>query len=207
MQFLFVVFILLNTLLFSTNQTLDEWRKEHHLQILEGHVAGVQAEQFRAFLKSHPEIKSIMEIGLNGGHSADIFFETCPNIEKFISFDIAYWPYVKSIVEYFTLKHKNVFGFVEGDSKNTIPAFAMNYHDSKFDLIFIDGNHTYEGCINDITNCKALAHKNTFLLIDDYSYSPTVRAAILNSQKMGIIAIDKIHTEEHGWVVAHYVFK
>lgn len=205
--FLLLIFSAFTLSLSSNTSTLDEWRKMHNVQILEGHVAGLQAEQLKNFLKEHSEIRSVMEIGLNGGHSAEIFFDHCPNLEHFVSFDICYWPYVEKVVDFFTQKFGTVFSFVRGDSAQSVPAFARHFPSMKFDLIFIDGNHSFEGCMADIVNCKALADKNTLLLIDDYTYSETVRGAITQCARRKVIKIDQVHHEEHGWVEAHYTFK
>ena len=44
--------------------------------------------------------------------------------------------------------------------------------DKKFDLIFIDGGHTYDVAKTDIMNCKKLAHKDTIVVMDDTITDP-----------------------------------
>ena len=52
-----------------------------------------QREQFKIYLDQNPHIESILEIGLNGGHSAENFFQCCKNLKKFSSFDICWRAY------------------------------------------------------------------------------------------------------------------
>ena len=54
-----------------------------------------------------------------------------------------------------------------GDSTVTVPEFIKDHPDSKFDLIFIDGGHTYDIATKDIMNCKVLAHADTIVVMDD----------------------------------------
>jgi hypothetical protein len=41
------------------------------------------------------------------------------------------------------------------------------FNDEKFDIIFIDGDHTFSGAYQDIFNCKLLSNKDTLVLIDN----------------------------------------
>jgi hypothetical protein len=105
--------------------------------------------------------KNIMEIGLNGGHSAAIFFLANPNL-KFLSFDICEHKYVEKVADYYKLKYN--FEFVKGNSLVTV----KNYNnDIKYDVIHIDGGHHEECVINDLINCKKFANKDTFIVFDD----------------------------------------
>ncbi|HSX13224.1 MAG TPA: hypothetical protein VLE96_02240, partial [Chlamydiales bacterium] len=54
--------------------SLDEYYVSKGIQIQEGYITDGQKNQFREELSKHPEIRTIAEIGLNGGHSAEHFF-------------------------------------------------------------------------------------------------------------------------------------
>ena len=75
-----------------------------------------------------------------------------------------------------------------GDSQKTIPEFDCN---EKFDLIFIDGGHSYKCCKNDFNNTKKFAHENTIFVVDDTcgtkSYSKGPRKVIDEYHECGII--------------------
>jgi predicted O-methyltransferase YrrM len=106
-------------------------------------------------------VKNIIEIGLNGGHSAAIFFLANPEL-KFLSFDICEHKYVEDIANYYKSKYN--FEFVKGDSLIKVKEYI---NDIKYDVIHIDGGH-HEICVrNDLINCKKFAHENTLMIFDD----------------------------------------
>jgi predicted O-methyltransferase YrrM len=114
-------------------------------------------------------ITSVLEIGFNGGHSADIFLKENPNVIV-TSFDINQHNYVKTGKEYIDMIFPNRHTLILGDSLKTIPKYYENNSDKKFDIIFIDGGHDYKTAIGDLNNCKLLSHKNTIVIMDDTIY-------------------------------------
>lgn len=189
----------------SCDISLEQHLTNNGLTITEGYMSAAQQKQFNQQLASYKNIISIAEIGLNAGHSAENFFQNCSTLNAFVSFDINRHSYTKFAAAYLQNKYNNRFNFVPGDSKLKVREFARLFPQQKFDLIYIDGDHSYEGCKADIENCKLLAHKNTFLWIDDWGYK-NVRAAIKNCQKRNLIQIIKIHeSENRSWVEARYL--
>ena len=173
----------------------------------EGYMTESQKKQFVGWLKEHPHIQTIAEIGLNSGHSAENFFLNIPELKQFISFDIQHHEYTKIAREYLEREYPGRFFFIQGDSAITVPEFAKSTN-AVCDLIYIDGNHSYEGAIQDLINCRKLAHENTVLWIDDYN-GPSVRRAIFECHREKIIKIVDIHWTsdpcgERAWVEARY---
>lgn len=92
------------------------------------------------------------------------------------------------------LKSANMFNrFI--DNLTLIEDNSLTYDFSKlgkFDLIFIDGDHTYAGVKSDTANVfKHLIHENSIIVWHDYTYSPeTVRHEVLAGILDGIPASD-----------------
>lgn len=107
------------------------------------------------------DIKSYLEIGVCEGNSVKDMINEFPNIEKLVLSDTWSDTFGGScrlshehiqemlIMEVFDIDKVD---FLDGDSKWTIPLYFRE-HDITFDLIFIDGDHTYEGCLADLDNC------------------------------------------------------
>lgn len=181
-----------------------------HSHINEGYMSDEQKEQFSRRLKANPQIQIIAEIGLNGGHSAENFFKSTPNLKKFLSFDINHHHYVNAAVEYFRRTYKERFQFIQGDSAITVAQFAKENPKTKCDLIYIDGNHTYEHCLRDIRSCKMLARPSTILWVDDYN-AESVKKAIETATKEGLIKIVDLNESwgnfgERAWIELKYLF-
>jgi predicted O-methyltransferase YrrM len=110
--------------------------------------------------------KNIMEIGFNAGHSADLFLNTKDDIVV-TSFDIGQHNYVLYGKSFIDQKYPFRHNLIIGDSKKTVNQFRENNLGVKFDLIFIDGDHSELGAITDLVNSNYLAHKDTIVVLDD----------------------------------------
>lgn len=171
----------------------------------EGYISPLQKNYYQSRLAQMPHIESIAEIGLNGGHSCENFFQQCSNLKHFTSFDINQHPYTEPAIEYFKMKYGDRFEFVEGSSHYTLPLYTATHPETTFDLIYIDGDHSYEGCKQDILDCRPLAHENTLVWIDDCGWGSTVESAVLELIELGEIEI--LHSNCSGdriWVEARY---
>ena len=151
-------------------QSLDEYHSLSSTIIKEGYSQQVngQVELFKKLMKNE-KITSVLEIGFNGGHSADIFLKENPNVNV-TSFDIGLHNYVKTGKEYIDMKFPNRHTLILGNSLETIPKYCENNSDKKFGIIFIDGGHDYKTAIGDLNNCKLLSHKDTIVIMDDTIY-------------------------------------
>jgi predicted O-methyltransferase YrrM len=124
---------------------------------------------------------TVMEIGFHHGHSSEVFLSH-PNIcNSVISYDIGEWYENRGEIgkKFLDLVYPNKHKIILGDSTITIPRVK----DNKYDIIFIDGGHSFETAWADIINCKRFAHENTIVIVDDviksenfhmhFTYGPT----------------------------------
>ncbi len=189
---------------------LNDFYKMQKINYFEGHTQQVP-EQIK-FLKNivgNKSIINVMEIGFNGGHSSEIFLSSNKNI-NLVSFDDASHEYVKLGKQFID---KNYFGrheLIIGDSLITVPEYSKKTN-KKFDLIFIDGGHSYDISKGDLLNCKHLANDKTIVIMDDtmtnmnwrehYNHGPTI--AWEEAKKMNIIkeigSIDYLPGRGNSW--------
>ncbi len=88
-----------------------------------------------------------------------------------------------SMVQYYEKVYNNVVKRFADDNNVTI-----HRTDSKewlkepktfmFDWIYVDGDHSYEGCLSDLEDCLKLIKKDGTLFADDYTNKPGVNKAI-----------------------------
>ncbi len=204
------------------NVSLNDYLRQHGFYLYpinspvnEGYMSDSQKEQFNQRLSTYKNIHKVLEIGLNGGHSAENFFNNLEDLELFASFDINHHAYTGCAVNYFYTKFQNRFMFTPGDSMKTVPKFIKNYPFFRFDLIFIDGCHAYDWVISDIIHCKEMAHADTILWVDDVpsDLSGPIGEAVKKCQDDGIIEIIQIHQSNHpiqyarSWLEAKFIWQ
>tara|TARA_Y100001937_G_scaffold46232_1_gene64943 strand:+ start:308 stop:883 length:576 start_codon:yes stop_codon:yes gene_type:complete len=127
------------------------------------------------------EIKYVLETGFCTGRSALAVLNNCSNLKKMISidinFDYAEWGGRKMVQ---TLRENfHAFDAIESNSQKelTTKFFDENYSDG-IDYAFVDGNHTYSGCLFDINKIVPHVVSGGLILIDDYKSGPPNGASI-----------------------------
>lgn len=150
--------------------SIIEFLNNRGLYCYEGYCSHPEQIQDLITLTNKPNI-NVMEIGFNAGHSSDIILSNNKEL-TLTSFDLGYHNYVTSAKEYIDNKHPNRHTLILGDSTVTVPQFINDNKDIKFDVIFIDGGHTYDVAKADINNCYHLAKKDTIVILDDTIFTP-----------------------------------
>lgn len=121
-------------------------------------------------------VRSVLEIGFNAGHSSLIFLETSPNTQV-TSFELVSGGYTAIGKKYIDTSYPGRHTLIIGDSTVTVPEYIASGVQRKFDLIFIDGGHSYEVAAADLRNCAALAGEDTIVIMDDTVYTKGWEAA------------------------------
>ena len=110
--------------------------------------------------------KSMVEIGLNGGHSALICLASNPDLHLF-SVDIVGHGYTRLAADFLKSRFQRRFHFFAGDSREVMPRLAVEHPLLRFDLIHVDGGHGAALAFTDISNCLRMAEAEATLVFDD----------------------------------------
>lgn len=117
------------------------------------------------------QVKSVLEIGFNAGHSSEFFLSRHSDISV-VSFELTPSEHTLLGKRYIDEKYPGRHEMVWGDSTVTVPRFKAR----KFDVIFIDGGHEVEVARADLVNCMRFSGPDTNIILDDVVYEHT-RAA------------------------------
>tara|TARA_Y100000310_G_scaffold338122_1_gene426918 strand:+ start:659 stop:1339 length:681 start_codon:yes stop_codon:yes gene_type:complete len=104
--------------------------------------------------------KRILEIGFNRGTSSIYWLQNSKALVT--SIDIRPYKDVQTSISYIKEKYPGRFEYIEMDSRKLQSSFWHN----KFDLCFIDGDHTIRGVNIDVNKCIEMNIR--YLTFDDY---------------------------------------
>lgn len=107
--------------------------------------------------------KYVAEIGFNAGVSACFYLDKNCTV---VSFDLGFHSYCFYAKLWIDKKYPNQHLLIDGSSFRSVPQFQL-LSNIKFDVIFIDGDHTFFGAYWDIINCKGISHKDTLVILDN----------------------------------------
>lgn len=142
-----------------------------------------------------PEKSSVIEIGFNMGHGAFSLLREGKNIIEFISFDICFHEYVKEIWRKFSEEFPS-FHTVEGDTTLTLAEISQR-RPASFDLIHIDGGHSYEIAKSDLEFSIALAREGSYIILDDFNI-PDIQKSYSEINKRYLDEVEEIHLTSGG---------
>ena len=158
-----------NELDIGSMSTITDFLKQHGVeQLVEGHCQQVEQQVIdmtNIVTSLQKEKIRVLEIGFNGGHSAEMFLQI-PGV-SLVSFDIGMHRHVFLSKQYMDIVYPNRHTLILGNSIHTIPTYAQDHPAATFDIIFIDGNHEYDVVKVDLENCRQFAHSDTIVILDD----------------------------------------
>ena len=116
--------------------------------------------------------KSLLEIGVNAGHSALLSLSANDNL-IYHGVDLGSHKYTDPCVNYLAQEFPGRVRFYPGDSREVLPYLATHHRELEFDIFHVDGGHTDGACRTDISNCIRLARAGfgKHLLLDDINAS------------------------------------
>ncbi len=116
--------------------------------------------------------KSMLEVGVNAGHSALLALSVNPWL-RYHGVDIGAHAYTAPCVQYLMEEFPGRVQYFPGDSREVLPYLATHRRELDFDIFHVDGGHTDEVCRADISNCLRLANRGAgkHLLLDDINAS------------------------------------
>jgi predicted O-methyltransferase YrrM len=112
------------------------------------------------------ESTMMLEIGLNGGHSALLCLLANPNL-ALVAVDIYQHKYVEKAVEYLQARFPRRFHCLRGDSRHVLPRMALERPKLRFDAIHVDGGLSEPVALTDVSNSLRLARSGALLVLDD----------------------------------------
>lgn len=146
--------------------SLKEFFERNNVNFIEGYSQQIpqQVTDLKNLVKN---ATNILEIGFNGGHSSEIFLEN--SLANVTSFDLGEHHYVIDGKRFIDSKYPGRHTLILGDSHKTIPEFKTTSN-TQFDFLFVDGDHSYDGALKDLMDCRDLALPNAVLVFDDVIY-------------------------------------
>lgn len=148
---------------------INELHRKNKTWICEGHIGRnkAQIDKLKELCLLHKPL-NILEIGFNAGHSSALMLENTNAC--IVSVDICSHSYTiegkDKIDEIFPNRHL----LIPGNSMEVLAGDEVP--NLQYDLIYIDGGHSYKCCKSDILNCKKYASPSTIIIVDDIIYDP-----------------------------------
>jgi len=145
------------------NKLMDKFKVEVNTALL--NLNGIEKTKIMTLLSKNAN--TICEIGFNAGHSAITFLNGNSNA-SIISFDLRIKKY-STQAEHF-LKSQfvgNRLLIIEGSSHQTLRRFHNQSPSVKCDIFLVDGDHSHEGVIKDLTDIYPMLHSHAVILLSD----------------------------------------
>tara|TARA_Y100000816_G_C26096156_1_gene580160 strand:- start:475 stop:1128 length:654 start_codon:yes stop_codon:yes gene_type:complete len=158
---------------------------EFNYEDIEGFLIPDQLFALEKYLKDK---KNILEIGFNLGHTAEAFIKNSDAYVTSLDIFIHSYSFISRI--YFTKYFRERIKFLNGDSTIMLPKLILEK--KRFDLILIDGGHSYNIAKSDIENSLSLINNEGVIVIDNLETKSVMQAV---KDFVDINKIELIHKE------------
>jgi predicted O-methyltransferase YrrM len=168
----------------------------------EGSCSRVQIDYFREFLEKNTNVKTVLEIGFNGGLSSAAFLSVRPDI-KVVSIDLGEHDYVLRAKRWIDKEFPDRHMLFIGNSMMALPQLLEIFPSFSPDLIFIDGGHDAPVPASDLTYALELARPDTWICVDDIvEWMVGIISAINSAVKdHKLVVLDQKRHDIHGWIM------
>lgn len=129
---------------------------------------------------------TMLEIGLNAGHSALICLLANPTLHLY-SIDLCAHQYTHLAAQHLRSRFGRRFVFWPGDSREVMPRVAIDRPNLKFDLLHVDGGHSPHLAIADMSNALRMAAPGADFVVDDVN-APVLGDALEHVCSLGYLA-------------------
>ena len=146
--------------------------------------------------------KNLLQVGFNGGHSADLLLSYSDPDSTLVSFDLGEHSYVNMCNSEIEKKFPGRHTLILGDSMKTLPEFTIN-NMAKYDFIFVDGGHTYEIASSDFDCALKLGKEGSTIVLDDVIFTKELEASYSKGPtdvwKLNLNLFKNTENHEYGW--------
>lgn len=147
--------------------------------------------------------RNVLEVGFNAGYSALLILSSNPQV-KYLGIDIGEHSYTTPAATILNHYFGNRFELVIADSITFLDELVLAKR--KFDLIHIDGDHSYESCLSDLRKSSELMkNSRSRILLDDiqgpevkrayFQFKSEVPIVSTSSRENLLIKVKKVNTK------------
>lgn len=136
--------------------------------------------------------KKMLEIGFNAGHSALTFLFLNP-YGVYTGVDIFQRQYTYEAFNYLSNKFPYRVNLHKGDSLTVVPELLKST-ENRYDIVHVDGGHTYECALGDLVNVSERLDKDALVILDD-SVAPDVNRALNTVLENGLYKYHELNLQ------------
>lgn len=120
------------------------------------------------------QVKKMIEIGFNAGHSSAVFLSVLPKDGSILFFDLNDHKYAKPCYNFMKENFPQVKDFIAGDSRETMRKYIEEnpQEQGSYDCVHVDGGHSEEVALSDVNYSNILLKKGGILILDDTQLKP-----------------------------------